>query len=197
MPSTGVRDVILDAARDGLLSQGYSGLSTRSIAHVADVPLSQLHYHFGGKQQLILSMLERENARLLERQSRMYGEDRPLWQRYDQACDFLDEDMASGYVRVLQEMMAAGWANPEVAVAVRRILTGWQDVLTGVLEEFERTHGRLGPFTAVDAATLVVLVFLGGESLLLLGLESERMPIRGALRAIGDLIRQVEEGEAA
>lgn len=196
-PAGTTRELILDAARLGLVSEGYAGLSTRKVADGAEVPLSQLHYHFGGKQQLILSMLERENARLLERQSRMYGEDRPLWQRYDQACDFLDEDMASGYVRVLQEMMAAGWANPEVAVAVRRILTGWQDVLTGVLEEFERTHGRLGPFTAVDAATLVVLVFLGGESLLLLGLESERMPIRGALRAIGDLIRQVEEGEAA
>ena len=96
------KEHIVAAARTGLLRDGYAKLSTRRVADVAQVPLSQLHYHFGGKQRLILSVLERENERLLERQSRMYGEDRPLWERYDQACDFLDEDVASGYVRVLQ-----------------------------------------------------------------------------------------------
>ena len=35
----------------------------------------------------------------------------PLWQRYEQACDFLEDDLESGYVRVLQEMIAAGWSN--------------------------------------------------------------------------------------
>ena len=44
----------------------------------------------------------------------------PLWQRWERACDYLDEDLASGYVRILQEMMAAGWSNPEIAAAVRR-----------------------------------------------------------------------------
>ena len=38
----------------------------------------------------------------------MYAEDVPLWQRYEQACDFLEDDLESGYVRVLQEMIAAG-----------------------------------------------------------------------------------------
>jgi AcrR family transcriptional regulator len=89
------RELILEAARAGLLADGYAGLSTRKVALGAGVPLSQLHYHFGGKQQLILSVLVRENDRLLERQSRMYGEGRPLWERYDQACDFLDEDLVS------------------------------------------------------------------------------------------------------
>ena len=41
----------------------------------------------------------------------MYAEEAPLWQRYEQACDFLEDDLESGYVRVLQEMIAAGWSN--------------------------------------------------------------------------------------
>ncbi len=195
--SIGTRDVILDAARTGLLTQGYAGLSTRGVADGADVPLSQLHYHFGGKRQLILSVLERENERLLERQARMYGEDRPLWERYDQACDFLDEDLASGFVRVLQEMTAAGWANDEIAQAVRRVMQGWFDLLTGVVRAAERQHGRLGPFSASELATLIGLLFVGGESMLLLGMESEHVPVRAALRRIGELIRQVETGETS
>ena len=55
----------------------------------------------------------------------MYAEDAPLWQRYEQACDFLEDDLDSGYVRVLQEMIAAGWSNAELGAAVRELLGGW------------------------------------------------------------------------
>src|SRR6266702_3739384 len=108
----------MEAARSRLLADGYAGLSTRKVAMEAGVPLSQVHYHFGSKGGLILALLEEENRRRLERQSRMYAEDRPLWQRYEQACDFLEDDLDSGYVRVLQEMIAAGWSNDQIGEAV-------------------------------------------------------------------------------
>ena len=190
------RDVILDAARRGLLHDGYAGLSTRKVAVGADVPLSQLHYHFKGKQNLILAVLARENDRLLERQTALYDEPLPLWQRYDQACDFLEEDVASGYVRVLQEMIAAGWSNGGIAEAVRSLLLGWFALLADVAEEAEQRFGALGPFSAREVAALVGLLFMGGESLLLLGLESDAVPIRSTLRRVGELIRTLEEGGA-
>jgi hypothetical protein len=42
------------------------------------VPVSQLNYHFGSKQGLILTLLEEENRRRLARQSAMYAEDAAL-----------------------------------------------------------------------------------------------------------------------
>ena len=54
---------IREAARSHLLVDGYAGLSTRRVADIAGVPLSQIHYHFGGKQGLVLSLLENENRR--------------------------------------------------------------------------------------------------------------------------------------
>ncbi len=191
-PVGGTRERILDGARAGLLDAGYAGLSTRRVADGAGVPLSQLHYHFGGKRQLILAVLARENERLIDRQTRMYGEDRPLWQRYEQACDFLDEDVASGYVRVLQEMTAAGWADDEIAVEVRVVLQRRVDLLTQVVGEAEDRGLDLGPFTPEHVATLVALMFLGGESLLLLGIDDGKAPVRESLRRVGELIRQVE-----
>ena len=113
-PAVDTGTLILDAARSRLLADGYAGLSTRKVAEEAGVPVSQLHYHFGSKQGLILALLEEENQRRLERQTRMYAEDAPLWQRYERACDFLEDDLDSGYVRVLQEMIAAGWSNREI-----------------------------------------------------------------------------------
>jgi AcrR family transcriptional regulator len=112
---------ILDAARVRMLADGYAGLSTRKVAEEAGVPLSQLHYHFGSKGGLILALFAMENQERLTRQTHMYAEDRPLWQRYEQACDFLEDDLESGYVRVLQELVAAGWSNAEIGAAVREL----------------------------------------------------------------------------
>jgi AcrR family transcriptional regulator len=188
------RTLILDAARSRLLADGYAGLSTRKVAEEAGVPLSQLHYHFGSKQGLILALFEEENQRRLARQHRLYAEDLPLWQRYERACDYLEDDLDSGYVRVLQEMIAASWSNEELGSAVRQLLEGWFALLADVAREAEHRHGPLGPFTAEETATLIGTAFIGSEALLLLGFDREVLPIRSALRRIGVLIRQLEEG---
>ena len=187
------RDAILDAARERLLADGYANLSTRKVAAEAGVPLSQLHYHFGSKKGLILALLEMENRRRLERQEEMYSADVPLWQRYEQACDFLEDDLESGYVRVLQEMMAAGWSEPAVGIAVRERLLGWYRLLTDVIRRAEDEHGPLGPFTAEELATLIANCFLGSEAVLLLGFDRQTLPIRSALRRIGQVLRTWEE----
>jgi AcrR family transcriptional regulator len=196
-PALDTHTLILDAARSRLLADGYAGLSTRKVAEQAGVPLSQLHYHFGSKQGLILALFEEENRRRLDRQRSMYAEDLPLWQRYERACDFLEDDLDSGYVRVLQEMLAAGWSNAELGAAVRELLGGWVALLAEVTRETERRHGPLGPFTAEEVATLVASAFFGSEELLLLGFDRELLPIRSALRRVGVLIRDLEEGPTA
>ena len=187
------RTLIIEAARHRLLADGYAGMSTRKVAAEAGVPLSQVHYHFGSKGGLILALLEQENRRRLDRQTRMYAEDLPLWQRYEQACDFLEDDLESGYVRVLQEMIAAGWSNDQIGKAVHDLLEGWFALLIEVAREAERRHGPLGPFTADELATLIGTTFVGSEALLLLGFDRRDIPIRSALRRIGVIIRQREE----
>ena len=121
----------------------------------------------------------------------MYAAEASLSQRYDQACDFLDEDLASGYVRILQEMVAAGWSDPAVAEQATAMLGEWFDLLTAVMREAEEQFGSIGPFRAEDVAALIGMVFLGGESLLLLG-DRWADPVRTALRRVGDLIRAAE-----
>jgi AcrR family transcriptional regulator len=193
--ATDTRTAILDAARRRLLVDGYGGLSTRKVAEEARVPLSQLHYHFGSKQGLILAPLEDESQRRLARQQNMYAEVAPLWQRYERACDFLDDDLDSGYVRVLQEMIAAGWSNAELGGAVRELVGGWFALLAEVSREAEQRHGPLGPFPADEIGTLVGAAFIGAEALLLLGFDRELLPIRSALRRFSVVIKKLDEGQ--
>ncbi len=192
--SQDVRDAILDATRQCLLETGFAQLSTRRITERAGVALSQLHYHFGSKHGLVLALLGRENERLLGRQQAMYEDDRPLWRQWEQACDYLEEDLRSGYVRVLQEMTAAGWSNEEIADAVRHDLRGWFRLLTSVTERFFAEYGPVGPFRPREIAALVGLAFLGAESMLLLGVPETELPCRAALRRFGDVIKAVESG---
>jgi AcrR family transcriptional regulator len=187
---------ILAAARVCLLAEGYANLSTRRVAEAAGVPLSQIHYHFGSKQALILALLEAENVRLLERQREMFGGPEPLWQQWERACDFLDEDIASGYVRVLQEMIAVGWSDAEVAAAVRENLSGWYTLLAEVAAREAPRLGGLGPFTPAELAALMGMPFTGAEALILLGMPDTVIPARSALRKIGQVIRMFEERPA-
>lgn len=187
------RERILAATRSCLLESGYAKLSTRRIAERAALPLSQIHYHFGSKDQLVLALLDAENARLLARQTSMYGAAAPLWKQWEQACDYLEDDLRSGYVRVLQEMIAAGWSHAAVAEAVRRDLRGWYDLLTDVAARAATRLGGLGPFTPAEVAALVGNAFIGTEALVLLGLDDDAVPGRAALRRVGALIRRLEE----
>lgn len=191
------RAQILTAGKSALLESGYGGLSTRRVAEAAGVPLSQIHYHFGSRQNLVLSVLEEENARLLERQTRLYGAEMPLWRQWEQACDFLDEDLRSGYVRVLQEMTAAGWSDDEIAEAVRQNLTGWFELLADTASKVAPRLSGLGPFTPDEVAALIGAAFLGIETMILLGFDEEALPCRSALRSIGFLLRTMEEQRAS
>ena len=70
-PDTAI--VLLEAAKKVLRQNGYSGFSTRDVAASAGVPLSQIHYHFGSKQGMVLALFEYLNAQLLDRQNALFG----------------------------------------------------------------------------------------------------------------------------
>lgn len=184
---------LLEAARKMLHDKGYAGLSTRDVAAAAGVPLSQIHYHFGSKQGLVLALFEYLNTQLLDRQNALFGDPSlKLSEQWDRACDYLEDDIASGYVRVLQEMIAASWADPTVAEIVRTGLMGWTELIGNAARRAEVEFGTLGPFSPEEFAALVANAFIGAESLYLLGVEKKGSPARLGLRRVGDLIRILE-----
>jgi AcrR family transcriptional regulator len=190
------RLAILDATRRVLRDSGYSGLSTRDVALAAGVPLSQIHYHFASRQGLVVAMFEYQNAQLLDRQREMYADpSMSISAQWERACDYLDDDLKSGYVRTLMELWAAGWSDPELARVVRDSLSGWMDLLTTVARRAEKELGPLDPFAPEDISALVGAAFIGAEAVVLLDFESKRIPVRRALRRVGEAIRRLEKAK--
>ena len=188
---------LLEAACDVLTKEGYSGLSTRRVAESAKTQMSQIQYHFGSKEGMILALFEHMNAGLIERQTKTFNNaSLKVSQKWFLACDYLDEDLASGYVRVLQELIAAGWSNPRIGDAVRKALKQWHELLTELAQEAVEQHGTVGPFTSEGFAALIACAFIGAESLILLGYEEQIHPVRQALRQVGEVIAQLEQTSA-
>ena len=193
MATIDTRNRILKASRRCLIDDGYAALTTRKVAEAAGVPLSQIHYHFGSKDEMILSLLADENDQLLDRQSAMFGQDLPFWKRWDIACDYLDADLESGYVRLLHEMIAAGWSSPVISEQVASMLRSWIEILTKLAIDVQAAGLGLGVLAAEEIAALSSAAFVGAEAMILLGLDDEAIPLRKALRQIGQLIKEQEE----
>jgi len=184
---------LLRAAQQVLVEEGFAGLSTRRVAAAADTQMSQIQYHFGSKEGMILALFEHMNAGLVSRQATTFDDaSMSLSQKWLRACDYLEEDFASGYVRVFQELIAAGWSNPKIGDSVRTALGHWHTVLTALAQDIVRELNVPAPFTPESIAALIAAAFVGTEALILLGYEDQIHPLRQALRQIGEGLAALE-----
>jgi AcrR family transcriptional regulator len=188
------RELILGAAREAISEEGYAGTTTRAVAERAGVRLSLVHYHFGGKQQLLRALLEHENERLLERQRALYAGGEPLAEKWLRACDYLVEDLRSGYVRVLWELWAIGLGEPELAAHWREAIRGWIALLEEVTADWTAEQNVELPISPRAVSALIASAFLGAEALILAGIDEKAAPNLEALRACAKLIEQLENG---
>ncbi len=186
------REQILDAAAGLIGGSGYAAASTRAIAAAADVPLSLVHYHFGSRGGLLTSVLERENDRLLERQRELFAGPGSLADRWRAAAAYLDEDLASGYVRMLWELWAAGLSDPVLAERWRASVDGWIELIEETIRAWAHEHDRQLPLPAGTLASLVAIVYHGIEADLLADGGRDLRGYRALLATIGDLIERFE-----
>ena len=186
------RDRIVDAARAVLIEEGHAHTSTRAVADRAGVRLSLVHYHFGGRQGLLVEVLGKENELLLERQRALFAAPGPLADKWRIACDLLDEDIRSGYVRLLWELWSAGLADAELAAGWRAATAGWRDLLADVYAAWAEELDIELPLSPRALATFTANIFQGIEVEMLAGVPESEAPHREVLDAIGELIAQAE-----
>ena len=186
------KELILEAARESLREEGYSGTSIRAVAERAGVQLSLVHYHFGTKQSVLVAVLERENEKLLERQQALFTGPGSLSAQWRAACRFLEDDLEFGYVRILWELWAAGLADEQLAARWRDATAGWRRLMAEVVEEWSREVGLELPISATAVATLVANLFQGLEVEILAGVSEDEAPHLEVLEAVAQLIERIE-----
>jgi AcrR family transcriptional regulator len=186
------RALLLAAAGDLLREEGYAATSTRAVAERAGARLSLVHYHFGSKRGLLLAVLEDLTERLLHRQQAMFDDERSFADQWRTACDYLREDIRSGYVRILWELWAAGLADPELAERWRATQRGWRELIEARLERLQTERGVELPMRPRALATLIGNLFEGAEVEILAGVPEDETPHLEALEACAALIARAE-----
>jgi AcrR family transcriptional regulator len=150
----GVIEALLDAAEHLLVEQGSAAITTRKLAEQANVNHGLVHYYFGSMEEVMVQVLERFTARLIERQRAMYASDRPFLEKWRAAWTFQEQDLASGYTKIWLELQAVAWNRPELRARVQQVNAEWRHVLT---EAFAPALRELG-FTPLSLEATVSLV---------------------------------------
>jgi AcrR family transcriptional regulator len=120
---------LLDAAERLLIEAGYAGLTTRRVAAEAGVNHGLVHYYFGSMEELLLQVLERFTARLIERQAAMYEGPEPFLEKWRIAMRWLEEDLEAGYPKVWWELQAMAWNHPAMRERLVQVDETWRGLL--------------------------------------------------------------------
>lgn len=193
-PSTPVHETkarILDAAFQRLAREGYGALSIREVAKDAGVNHALVSYHFKSKEQLVVAVLDEANRRLLARQERLYAAPGSYADKWAQARRFYENDLASGFVRVLMELHAASMSNPVLQQAFRPRMNAWFEVIgKAVSDAFDYYQLDL-PVTPEVVSCWICNFWLGTELAMLAGTGQSASHL-AALQAVEDLLRRLD-----
>ena len=175
-----------------MVEGGYANLNVRDIARDAGVNHALIGYHFRGKQQLVLAVLDEANKALLDRQTRMYEGTSRASKQWQQACDFYDADLDSGFVHLLVELMAASFHDEALrSEFLPRLLTWHRLIEVAVTDFIERSNLDL-PVSAQAITAWIGWFWTGMEISMVLRIAEKDGHQREALKAVGSLLRQVE-----
>ena len=174
------------------MDQGYARLNVRDIAREAGVNHALIGYHFGGKQQLVLAVLDEANRQLLDRQARMYRSTASAGEQWQQACDFYEEDLASGFVHLLMELMGASFHDAELRAEFVPRLSRWHRLVEAAVKDFVATSGLELPVSVEAISAWIVWFWTGMEASMVLGIDEKAGHQREALAAMATLLRRVE-----
>ena len=186
------RMAILQSARRRLCEAGYAQLNVRDIARDAGVNHALIGYHFGGKQQLVLAVLDDANKQLLERQTQMYSDTASASQKWQQACDFYEDDLQSGFVRLLMELMGASFTDEALRNEFLPRLLAWHQLVEAAVTDFIENAGLDLPVSARAISAWIRWFWTGMEASMTLGITEEQGHQREALAAVAILLRAVE-----
>jgi AcrR family transcriptional regulator len=193
---SGTKAQLLDAAKTCILESGYASVTTRMVADKAGVPLSQIHYHFGSKHALMLSLTDYLNSERLELYEQVFEGDATISDMWLKLGEVLLNDLETGYTRVMQELIAASFSDEKLRSRVADQFHRWHDTLSKFGAVVEHKLGSIGPLNGREFAGLLDAVAIGINQRMLLGISEKEIPGMYALNRFTLLFKKLEEDVA-
>ena len=187
------REAILEATFRRVASDGYAQLNIREIAREAGVNHALINYHFRNKQQLVLEVLDQANRRLLARQEHMYAQSDTVSGKWRKACEFYEEDVRSGFVKLVMELMAASFSDPVLRAGYLPRFLAWRRVVDAATKDAITEHGIDLPISAQAISTMIGCFWIGMEAEMALGVAEADGHHQEALGAMLSMLQLMEK----
>ena len=172
--SANTRQALVDAAIETLKEHGFAGASARAISARAGLNQGLVFYYFGSVANLLLAALDAVSDDRMIRFSAAVENVTSPNELMDVAAQIFREDLDTGHVTVLVEMIAGASSTPGLGAEVATRIGPW---FTFTKDAIDKTFGD-SPFASLlpaeDVAYTIVALFLGLEMLTHLDGDRER-----------------------
>ncbi len=155
------KDRIIAAALETLIQEGFAGTSARAIARRGGFNQALIFYHFGTLNDLLLAALDRTSADRMARYREAVAEADTIGDKVRVATELYREDLASGHITVLSEMIAGSLGRPDLGPEIVARMEPWIDFAEDALGDVLRGYGLDALVPPRTAAFGVVALYLG------------------------------------
>jgi len=147
---------------------GFAETSARAIAATGGFNQAQIFYYFGSVNDLLVAAFERSSLEQLAAYRGTVKGISTLSDLFSAVRERLDEDLASGHVRVLAELIGASSIDPTLRAKVLELFTPWIELTKETMTRVLATSGFDLFLPAEQVAYGVVCLFLGMQQMVTL-----------------------------
>ena len=159
--TTTTKDRIVEAALETIKQEGFAGTSARAIARRGDFNQALIFYHFGTLNDLLLAALDRTSEERMVRYREAVDEIRSLSDAIRIGTELYREDLASGHLTVLTELIAGSLDRPDLAPELVARMDQWFDLTEPIVERLMASLGITGLVDARTVARAICALYLG------------------------------------
>ena len=156
---------IVEAALETLKADGFAGTSARAIAKRGGFNQALIFYHFGTLTDLLLAALDRTSEQRMAKYADAVKNIDSVADAVSVATELYREDLASGHITVLTELIAGSLDRPDLGPQIVSRMEPW----IGLTEEaVGKAMGSLGIADLVPPRTVayaIVSLYLGVDML--------------------------------
>ncbi|ADP80787.1 TetR/AcrR family transcriptional regulator [Pseudofrankia inefficax] len=136
------RAMLVDAAEQLMLEEGYAAVTTRRVATLAGINPGLVYYYFGPLDNLLLAVFRRGADQILARQSRAVNSPEPLRAMWELASDSRGTALLVEFMALANHRKAI---RTEIANYSTRFHETERDVLSRLVEDEQVDLGGVPP----------------------------------------------------
>lgn len=185
-PDAKNRTVLLDAAEQLMLEEGYAAVTSRRVAERAALKPQLVHYYFRNMDELFLAAFRRRAEEGLEVQAMVLQAPQPLWALWRFSTDPAATTITMEFIALANHRKAL---KAEIAFYAERFREEQRKALTAILERYGRDDG-----TPVQIPPLVFSVLMTSVSRVLVIERALDMSAghRETVEIVEDYLRHLE-----